>query len=165
MGAFRLLSGPFSNTDQEYLLKTHFTGCQPISEEQVAVSASESINGGIDDCIFCGFGSYTTAGEDGIFPALLHHGIETLVAPLYKIFTTCLVFYYIPKAWQKFKIILIPKLRLESYKLAKSFRPISLTSFLMKTMEGLADLHIKERSLKDPPLNPYASCKSERQIE
>jgi hypothetical protein len=39
-------------------------------------------------------------------------------------------------------------------KLAKSFRPISLTSFLLKTIERLVDLHIKEELLKDYPLNP-----------
>jgi hypothetical protein len=33
-------------------------------------------------------------------------------------------------------------------KLAKSFRPISLTSFLLKTIERLVDLHIKEGLLK-----------------
>jgi hypothetical protein len=33
------------------------------------------------------FGSYKTAGEDGIFPDLLQQGIETLVVPLCKILT------------------------------------------------------------------------------
>jgi hypothetical protein len=37
MSAFQLSSGAFSSTDQEvaeHLLKTHFSGCQPISGPQ-----------------------------------------------------------------------------------------------------------------------------------
>jgi hypothetical protein len=37
------------------------------------------------------------------------------------------------------KVIFIPKPGRTSYELAKSFRPISLTSFLLKTMERLVD--------------------------
>jgi hypothetical protein len=40
-----------------------------------------------------------------------------------------------------------------SDELAKSFRPISLTFFLLKTMERLVNLHIKKGPLKDYPLN------------
>jgi hypothetical protein len=38
--------------------------------------------------------------------------------------------------------------------LDKSFRPIGLTYFPLKTMEKLVDLHIKEGPLKDHSLNP-----------
>jgi hypothetical protein len=62
------------------------------------------------------------------------------------------------------RVIFIPKPERSSYELAKSFRPISLTSFLLKTMERLVDLHIKEGPLKDYPLNPmqqaYLKAKS-----
>jgi hypothetical protein len=48
--------------------------------------------------------------------------------------------------------------------LAKSFRPIRLTSFLLKTMERLVDLRIKEGPLKDYPFNlmqhAYLECNS-----
>jgi hypothetical protein len=54
------------------------------------------------------------------------------------------------------RVIFIPKPRRSSYELAKlAFRPISLTSFLLKTMESWpVDLHIKEGPLKDYLLNP-----------
>jgi hypothetical protein len=80
-----------------------------------------------------GFGSYKTADEDGI-----------LVVPLCKILTPCLAFGYVPKAWQKVRVIFIPKPDRSSYELAKQFRAISLTSFLLKTIERLVVLHIKE---------------------
>jgi hypothetical protein len=60
-----------------------------------------------------GFSLYKTTSEDGIFPGLLQQGIETLVVPLCKILTACLTlamtFGYVPKTWQKVRIIFIPK--------------------------------------------------------
>jgi hypothetical protein len=54
-------------------------------------------------------GGFWTAGEDGIFPALLKNGIEVLINPLRKIFTACLAFGYIPKLWRKVEVLFIPK--------------------------------------------------------
>jgi hypothetical protein len=112
MGAFRLPSGAFTSTGQEvaeHLLETHFPGCQPISEPQ---SQSQPITLSTEDWLiassvsteekirweFNGYGSYNTAGEDGIFLGLLQQGIETLVVPLCKILSAYLAFGYVPKA-------------------------------------------------------------------
>jgi hypothetical protein len=124
MDAFRLPSRVFTSTDQEvaeHLLETHFPGCQPISEPQ---SKSQPITPSTEDWVVAssviteekirwavnGFGSYKTAGEDGIFPGLLQQGIETLDVPLCKIRTACLAFGYVCKAWQKVRVIFIPKI-------------------------------------------------------
>jgi hypothetical protein len=45
-----------------------------------------------------GFGSFKSAGKDGIFPGLLKNGIEILFGTLVKIFTACLELGYIPEA-------------------------------------------------------------------
>jgi hypothetical protein len=57
---------------------------------------------------------------------------------------------------------LVPKPGRSSYELAKSLRPISLTSFFLKIM---VDLHVKEGQLKNYPLNPIQESKPERQID
>jgi hypothetical protein len=72
-----------------------------------------------------GFGSYKIAGRDEIFPGLLQQEIETLVAPPCKILTACLAFGYVPKTWQKLRVIFIPKPGRSSYELTKSFKPIN----------------------------------------
>jgi hypothetical protein len=64
------------------------------------------------------FGSFKSAGEDGIVPALLKNEIEILSGPLVKIFTACLALRYIPEAWQRVRVIFIPKPRRTSYELA-----------------------------------------------
>jgi hypothetical protein len=80
------------------------------------------------------FGSFKSAEEDGIFSALLKMRIDNLSGPLVKIFTACLALEYIPEAWHRVRVIFIPKSGCPLYELAKSFRPINLTSFLLKTM-------------------------------
>jgi hypothetical protein len=59
-----------------------------------------------------------TAGEVGIFAALLKHGIEILIVPLQRIFTACLALGYIPKPWRKVKVIFRPKPGRDSYEMA-----------------------------------------------
>lgn len=51
-------------------------------------------------------------------------------------------------------MVFIPKPGRDSYEVAKAYRPISLTSFLLKTMEKLVDRHIKDRTLVSRPLHP-----------
>jgi hypothetical protein len=54
-----------------------------------------------------GFGSFKSAGEDGIFPALLKNEIDILSGTLVKICTACLALGYIPESWQRVRIIFI----------------------------------------------------------
>ena len=44
---------------------------------------------------------------------------------------------YTPKIWKEAKLIFIPKPGKSSYKVAKSWRPISLTNYLIKALEKL----------------------------
>jgi hypothetical protein len=76
---------------------------------------------------------------DGIFPALLQEGQEVLVPYLVRIFCACLATGYVPATWRQVKVVLIPKPSRDSCSGPKDYRPISLTSFLLKTMERLID--------------------------
>ena len=92
IGNFRLPSGEFTKSDQEvadHLLKTHFPGCEPASDE--TSSSLEPINPPTEEnwleasriisedkirWAIAGFGPFKTAAENKIFPALLKNGIE-----------------------------------------------------------------------------------------
>lgn len=65
-----------------------------------------------------------------------------------------MAFGYIPEAWQEVKVVFIPKPAKDSYATASSYRPISLTSFLLKTMERIIDRYIRDEPLKNKPLHP-----------
>jgi hypothetical protein len=83
----------------DHLHETHFLGCQPIMENtaRAVPVPSEAVDSNKISWAIEGFGSFKSAGEDGIFPALLKNGIEILSGPLLKIFTACLALGYIPE--------------------------------------------------------------------
>jgi hypothetical protein len=91
---------------------------------------------------------------DGIFPALLQEGREVLVPYLVRIFRTCLTTGYVPPAWRQVKVVFIPRPGRDSYGGPKDYRPISLTSFLLKTMERLVDRFLGDEILVSLPLHP-----------
>ena len=60
---------------------------------------------------------------------------------------------HVPRAWQGTKVVFIPKAGRISYVSPSDFRPISLTSFFLKTAERLLDRYIRDTILVRHPLN------------
>ncbi|KAL6418797.1 hypothetical protein ACFW04_014237 [Cataglyphis niger] len=83
------------------------------------------------------------AGPDGIFPALLQEGLAQISGPLTRTLRACLALGYIHKIW-------IGKTCCTS---AKDFSPISLTSFLLKTLEMLFETYLRDAVLEQHPLH------------
>jgi len=100
------------------------------------------------------FAPYKSSGMDGIFPALLQEGREVLIPYLVKIFRACLATGYVPAIWRQVKVVFIQKPGRNSYGRTKDFRPISLTLFLLKTMERLVDRFLRDEILATKPLHP-----------
>ncbi len=86
-------------------------------------------------------------------PALLQWGGDTLIRSLTAVLRACLAYRYVPKQWREVKVIFIPKPGKTDYTDAKSFRPISLTSFLLKTLERLCDRKLREGALSKVPMH------------
>jgi hypothetical protein len=91
---------------------------------------------------------------DGIFPALLQEGREILIPYLIRILRACLAMGFVPAIWRQVKVVFIPKPGRSSYCGPKDFRPISLTSFLLKSMERLVDRYLRDETLALRPLHP-----------
>ena len=66
--------------------------------------------------------------------------------------SACLKLHYTPKAWKESNVVFIPKQRKNSYQEAKSFRPISLSSYLLKGLEKLF-VEQMDLALKDHPIH------------
>lgn len=98
------------------------------------------------------FESFKSPGLDGIFPKMLQETITTITPILCLVYKECLkqAHNFIPLSWNKVKVIFIPKSGKVGHSKAKDYRPISLTSFLLKIIERLLHLHI--RSLFSPIL-------------
>lgn len=91
---------------------------------------------------------------DGIFPALLKWGGNHLTLKLTIVLRACLAHRYVPNQWREVKVIFIPKPGKSDYSDPKSFRPISLTSFMLNTLEWLCDRYLREWVLIHVPLHP-----------
>ena len=91
---------------------------------------------------------------DGIFPGLLQEGWKVLIPYLVRIFRAFLATGYIPAMWHQVKVVFTPKPSRNSYSGPRDFTPISLTSFLLKTMERLVDRFLGDEILALKPLHP-----------
>ena len=147
----------------QYLLNSHFPGCSRsdddlaythLPQEDWATAREITQTERVAWAVSC-FSPFKTGGTDGIFPALLQKGIEVIKHHMSRIMAACLALGYVPKQWRVARVVFIPKPGKASYKEAKSFRPISLTSVLLKTLERLVELHLKQGILVNTPIHKH----------
>jgi len=99
------------------------------------------------------FAPYKSPGADGIFLAPLQRAQEIVIPHLVRIFRACLATGYVLAIWRQVKVVFIPKPGRDSYSGPRDYRPISLTSFLLKTMERLVDRYLRDEVLALMPLH------------
>lgn len=80
------------------------------------------------------FGDYKVAGPDGIAPCVLKHLEPVTLNRLKCLYQASYLLGYIPESWKEDIIIFIPKAGKTDYNQPHSFRPITLSSFVMKDM-------------------------------
>lgn len=178
LGSLRKPDNTLTNSPEEaqcVLVQTHFPDCEissPIGwldEETIPTEegwrlANEVITPQRTQWAIDSFDPYKSPGPDGIFPALMKWGGKRLTQRITTVLSACLAHMYVPKLWREVKVIFIPKPGKGDYTDPKSFRPISLTSFLLKTLERLCDRYLREKVLAHLPLHPnqhaYSSGKS-----
>ena len=97
---------------------------------------------------------FKSAGEDGIYPILLQKVLGQLLNPLCSIYRASLALGYIPNIWKLSRVVFLPKPGKTDYATAKSFRPICLSSFLLKGLEKLIDRYLRGGPLVTVPLHP-----------
>ena len=68
--------------------------------------------------------------------------MRVLALPLSKILRACLATGFVPSFWQEVRVVFIPKAGRALLGKVKDFRPISLTSFILKLMEKVVDWYI-----------------------
>lgn len=92
---------------------------------------------------------FKTPGTDDIYPAILDEGMDQLIPHMVRFFRTSLAHRVISSMTSM--MVFIPKSGRSSYMVATCYRSISLTLFLLETLEECIDMHIKDTVL---PLNP-----------
>ena len=97
---------------------------------------------------FAHMGSYKSAGPDGFKPIVMKHFGPIALGCITNIFQAIYSTGYIPIEFRKSKVVFIPKPLKNYYGEAGSFRPISLTHFLFKTMESVIEWSLCEHADK-----------------
>ena len=97
---------------------------------------------------FAHMGSYKSAGPDGFKPIVMKHFGPRALGCITNIFQAIYSTGYIPIEFRKSKVVFIPKPLKDDYGEAGSFRPISLTQFLFKTMERVIEWSLCEHAKK-----------------
>jgi len=86
---------------------------------------------------------------------------EVVIPYLLRIYRACLYTGYVTAIWRQVKVVFISQPGRNSYNGPRDFRPISLTSFLLKTMENLVDRYLREEALTQMPLQPnHHACQA-----
>lgn len=140
-----------SRETNEILLDTHFPGSKDCSSiEQTPTNELYTNNMG-SQLVTCEkvlwaintFDPYKSAGPDGIIPKMMQVTSDIVVPLLTNILRSCINLGFIPQAWREVRVIFIPKAGKSNHCTAKDFRPISLSSFVLKTMEKILDVYIR----------------------
>lgn len=150
------------------LMKTHFPDCKIKRQDDLNPQILEGRHKSaaeIQQILDCtelhkilwairSFSPYKAPGDDDIFPAMLQKAKDQLAPILQVLFRASLILGYIPISWRGALVTFIPKIGKDNYGLPKSYRPISLMSFILKLLEKLIDKKIRNVDLADNPLSP-----------
>lgn len=90
-------------------------------------------------------GKYKTPGIDNIYPIMLQESFELVAPALKQIYRFSLATGFIPNKLLEIRVIFIPKPDKDPYDSPKSYRPISLMSFLLKILEHLICFHLEDK--------------------
>ena len=93
-------------------------------------------------------GSFKSAGPDGIKPIIMKNFGPRALGCITNICQAIYSTGYVPIELRKSRVVFIPKPQRDDYGDAESFRPISLTQFLFKSMERVIEWLLREHADK-----------------
>ena len=92
-------------------------------------------------------------GPDGLKPIIFRYLPPNAILMLTLIYKACVSLCHTPKLWRDTKVIFLPKPGKASYDVPKSYRPISLSNFLLKALERLVVWKM-DKDMEDFPIHP-----------
>ena len=92
-------------------------------------------------------------GPDGLKPIVFKYLPPNAIEILTVIFQACISLCHTPKLWRETKVIFLPKPGKTTYSIPKSYRPISLSNFLLKALERLVVWRM-DRDMENFPIHP-----------
>jgi hypothetical protein len=150
----------------QHLLDTHFPGnikTHTVEQQQKKqtntqeryLEANEIITETAVEWAINEFEPYKSPGPDDIYPIQLQKLLPYIKTHLTYIMRAVLAHGYIPISWRQSRVVFLAKPGKPTYDTAKSFRPISLSSFLLKTLERIIDRHLRDKALIENPIHQH----------
>ena len=102
------------------------------------------------------FGPMKAAGPDDIKPIVLQKLNLQLYIYISKLYRLAVLTGYAPKVWRTMKVVFLPKEGKKDYGQAKSYRPITLSNFLLKGLERIIQWYINDNIIKKPLFAQHA---------
>ena len=91
-------------------------------------------------------------GPDGLKPIIFKYLPHNAIRIITLLFKACISLCHTPKLWRETKVIFLPKPGKDDYSIPKSYRPISLSNFLLKTLERLVVWKM-DRDMEEYPIH------------
>ena len=147
------------------LMSTHFPGCTPATARQPLCPRLLSLHDFMHQAeahfvteervrwSVSSFGPDKAPGPDGITARVLQKCGPFLIKRLTRLYRASLLLAYVPRRLCKQDVIFIPKMGKKDYSDPKSYRPISLTSVLLKVLERVVLNEMELTSLKSKPMS------------
>ena len=102
------------------------------------------------------FGSRKAPGPDGFKQIVLKNLNEKAVIFLTALYKMSVRTQQVPSCWRKMDVILIPKPGKEDYSSPKSYRPITLSSFVLKGLERIMLWYLREKVITKALVSQHA---------
>ncbi len=163
IGSIRTNNGITTSQNETLLalLKEHFPQCRttnlrsyPSHEDtSLEVTSPTWITAPLIKQAIAKFKPFKAPGPDDIPPCALKNLPKETLESMVALYTASMYLNHIPKIWSTAKVVFIPKPGRTDYSDPRSHRPITLTSFILKTIERLILWHLDDTSLRDHPLH------------
>ncbi len=151
----------------DYLLSTHFPDGVLRGEANDLDNSTEVDFTGVCQYMTSGkiraalesFGDYKSPGPDEIPPIALKHLDLAHLEAICLLFQLSVATGQIPTAWREMKVTFIPKVGKSDYAVAKAYRPITLSNFLLKGLERVVQWYLLEGIMREPLYRQHAYTK------
>ena len=123
-----------------------------LQRTEIEVSNTDWINTEKINMALVEFKSKKSSGPDGLKPISLKHLDKGTTEFINFIYKATIRLHYTPEQWTHARVVFIPKPGKSDYKNPKSYRPISLTNYLIKGLEKLCRWKMEDM-LEHHPIN------------
>ena len=163
VGLIRKQDGSMSINSEESLtelLNEHFPQCH-VGQKVVREATSKStplshipwINTKTVSQAIQEFLPHKSPGPDDFKPIVLQHLPEKAISRLVEVFKAIIHFAYTPKCWRTSRVVFITKPGKPDKAHPRTYRPLSLCPFLLKSLEKVVKYHLEDEVLPQFPMH------------